>query len=156
METSKYLSKENKREAILDILSSSDNSTAMLSRLKAVDLNWSSLVRGDEEEKTPGSDNMSRRKETKKAKSSEPTKLRQSKPKILNPIATTNRRQVQIRWGVVITRLPTSIGAMDRGEELLEKLKNLKCPDHLYEICLDEAYRRDWPGFSCVNCKNFR
>jgi len=154
METSKYLSEENKKEVILEILSSTDNSDKILSRLKAIDPHWSKFIK-EEAEETPVSVDLPRKEKIKSVSSPKTITSRNPKPKNLNSTDATNKKQVQIRWGIIITRLPTSIGAMDGEEELVENLKNLKCPDYLYEVCLDEAYRRGWPGFSCVNCKNF-
>jgi hypothetical protein len=146
------LSEAEKREAILQILNGPGDSTKT-SQLRAIDPNWARIAndrRKDAGEKTTVQDDRPEKKKTTRVTKA-PIAL-QSKPKTaVPPPVVTNGKQVPVGKGI-ITRLNVSIGETGREEEL----RNHKCPNDLHDACLDEADRRNWPGFSCVNCNNFR
>ena len=138
---------ESKREAILQILNGPGDSASKLSRLRVIDPNWPKFL--ENRQKKP--------KETPKPESGMPREIPEylskvrPKPTTMVPTVLATGKQVRVGEGT-ITRLGKSIGDIE-GKDTL---RNHRCPEDLYSACLDEAVRRNWPGFSCVNCKNFQ
>ena len=51
-----------------------------------------------------------------------------------------------------LVRHPTPRASLVKREEV-ERHRNLSCTE--YDACLDVAYRRDWPSWSCRRCHRF-
>lgn len=143
------LSEAEKREAILQILNSPGDSASNIDRLKTIDPNWFRVVNGGKEDaKKEVPIQIIQPKEKAERPMRPPIAV---KPKPKTPPTIASGKQVPVGTGT-ITRLSKSIG--ETGQE--EELRNHKCPDDLHSACLNEADRRNWPGFSCANCSNFR
>lgn len=142
----KRLDIERKRRKILDILNCpnfiSDNNS--LASLRAIDPEWSKIIRIEED--------LPLVKKVEKSRRSVSKKTRAKKVRSFIDVGESRKIKEEFEHSleeIKISRLRKSIEDVDD----VSVYKNVSCPK--YDLCLDFAFKMEWSGFSCCKCKNF-